>query len=92
MIQFSIALDALGLGSVLCDGVDISNSVRGVSIVARAGDLTQVTLDLYTGAVIASLPVAIQIAHSAAVDEAAERERKLRVVWWRRLVRTARQS
>lgn len=42
----SISLDALGMGTVKVDGHDISDSVRGLTLSARAGHVSSLVLDL----------------------------------------------
>jgi hypothetical protein len=46
MKQVAIFQDKPGQASILLDGVNVADSIRGVRVVMSAGDLPQVELDL----------------------------------------------
>lgn len=44
--EIKVRINAVGLGSVEIDGVDISKNVTGITVVAQPGKTNKITIDL----------------------------------------------
>ena len=44
--EIKVRINAMGVGAVEVDGVDISKNVTGITIVARPGETNKITIDL----------------------------------------------
>lgn len=51
-MQYEIALDSKGVGTIILNGEDVSHRVRGVRFIAQAGELSELEIEYLDARVV----------------------------------------